>query len=85
MLSTNVLTVNPLLTPPPPLFRGGKLISPPPPLLSPPSKVLEKNKPPGGLIEDLGYMQQYISKTKQTINSGNRNYYDSLQLGGNRH
>ena len=36
----------------PPLFKA-----PPPPLLSPPSKVLEKNKPPGGLIEDLRYLE----------------------------
>ena len=38
-------TVNPLLSPPSnkhPLFRRGKLISPS-------SKVLKKNKPPGGL------------------------------------
>ena len=46
-LSTNVLTVNPLLNPPP--FQRRKVNKPPPSLLSPPSKVLEKNKFPRGL------------------------------------
>ena len=31
------------------VMRFAKLNKPPPSLLSPPSKVLEKNKPPGGL------------------------------------
>ena len=43
-----------------PLMHFAKLNKPPlsfkpPSLLSPPSKVLEKNKPLGGLIEDLQY------------------------------
>ena len=34
-----------------------KLNKPPPPLFSPPpQKCLKKNKPPGGLIEDLQYV-----------------------------
>ena len=44
------------------VMRSAKLNKPPPLSIKPPSKVLEKNKPPGVLIEDLRYVLGGINK-----------------------